>query len=168
MSEWPESIRRYILPISPADPTTKPPEFGAPLRPIVAGSGNPFVDRVPAWVMIRRMFAQIKFTETWSTLDPDAQFTLTDLGRIKTYKGRVDWLGYCLRDPFVRPPSLTMSSLLFGEVCYLGHSFRRGPAAWARQAAYRDAYRPSSPKTMHPFPSILSCPFVANNGIGMI
>ena len=113
MSEQPESIRRFLLPISPADPTTTPPEFGAPLHPIVVEPGNAFIDKVPAWVMIRPMFAQIKFAETWSTLDPDAQFTSTDLGRIEIYNARVDWLGYRLHDPSVRPPA--MSSLLYSR-----------------------------------------------------
>ena len=90
MSEQPESIRRLFLPISLADPITTPPQFGEPGRPIVAESGNAFVDRVPVWVMVRPMVALVKFANTWLALDPDARFTLTDLGRIEAYSDQID------------------------------------------------------------------------------
>jgi len=81
-------IQRLHIPLEPADPTTSPADFGAPLQPttIIDGQRVRYYDRFPSWVLVQPFTFNVPFTRRWKSFSPDVTFSSSEVLHLQEYE----------------------------------------------------------------------------------
>ncbi|KAF8532074.1 hypothetical protein BDD12DRAFT_869109 [Trichophaea hybrida] len=116
ISQQPSDIQRLHIPLEPADPTTTPTVFGAPLQPttIINGQRVRYYDRFPSWVLVQPFTFSVPFTKRWKSFSPDVVFSSSEVLRLQEYEASLPIsavVNYCF-EPDYSPAAVDLFHMM--------------------------------------------------------